>query len=150
MKLFCAGVGAGHPDIEDASRRMKASEFEDCQANGVKEIIEVQIGIDGLAFAESKKGPSYKLTPAQIYQALAANPFGKEQKAEKWSDVDPSLPNSVISVFGPPSTSGTRDAFSELIMEKGCARDPAMKALKESDERSEERRVGNGWVGKVR
>src|SRR3546814_9292277 len=93
----------------------------------------VQIGIDGLAFAESKKGPSYKLTPAQIYQALAANPFGKEQKAEKWSDVDPSLPNSVISVFGPPSTSGTRDAFSELIMEKGCASDPAMKALKESE-----------------
>src|SRR3546814_9697757 len=80
------------------------------------------------------KGPSYKLTPAQIYQALAANPFGKEQKAEKWSDVDPSLPNSVISAFGPPSTSGTRDAFSELIMEKGCASDPAMKALKESDE----------------
>src|SRR3546814_5878816 len=62
------------------------------------------------------------------------NPFGKEQKAEKWSDVDPSLPNSVISSFVPPSTSGTRDAFSDLIMEKGCASDPAMKALKESDE----------------
>src|SRR3546814_18920347 len=77
---------------------------------------------------------SYKLTPAQIYQALAANPFGKEQKAENWPDVDPSLPNSVISVFGPPSTSGTRDAFSALIMDKGCASDPAMTGLTESDE----------------
>src|SRR3546814_18549232 len=112
MKLFCAGVGAGHPDIEDASRRMKASDFEDCQANGVKEIIEVQIGIDGLAFAESKKGPSYKLTPAQIYQALAANPFDQEQNREKWPAVEPALPNHVISVFGPPSPSRLRTTFS--------------------------------------
>lgn len=134
MKLFCAGVGAGHPDIENASRRMKASEFELCQKNGVKDIIEVQIGIDGLAFAESLKGPKFKLTPKQIYEALAANPYGKPNKAEKWSDVDPSLPGTPISVFGPPSTSGTRDAFAELIMEKGCTSNPDMKALKDSDE----------------
>lgn len=134
MKLFCAGVGAGHPDIENASRRIKASEFEMCQKNGVKDIIEVQVGIDGLAFAESNKGPKFKLTPKQIYEALAADPYGKEQKAEKWSDVDPSLPAIPISVFGPPSTSGTRDAFAELIMEKGCKSDPAMEKLKESDE----------------
>ncbi|MBB4641678.1 phosphate transport system substrate-binding protein [Rhizorhapis suberifaciens] len=134
MKLFCAGVGAGNPDIENASRRMKASEFEMCQKNGVKDIIEVQVGIDGLAFAEATKGPKFKLTPKQIYEALAAAPYGKEQKAEKWSDVDPSLPAIAISVFGPPSTSGTRDAFAELIMEKGCKSDPAMEKLKESDE----------------
>ncbi|MBK5263792.1 MAG: substrate-binding domain-containing protein [Alphaproteobacteria bacterium] len=134
MKLFCAGVGAGHPDIEDASRRMKASEFEDCQKNGVTDIIEVQVGIDGIAFAESKKGPKFKLTPKQIYEALAANPYGKPNTAEKWSDVDSSLPGIAISVFGPPSTSGTRDAFSELVMEKGCKSDPAMEALKKTDE----------------
>lgn len=134
MKLFCAGVGAGHPDIENASRRMKASEFELCQKNGVKDIVEVQVGIDGLAFAESLKGPKFKLTPKQIYEALAANPYGKPNKTEKWSDVDSSLPATPISVFGPPSTSGTRDAFAELIMEKGCTSNPEMKALKDSDE----------------
>ncbi|HKX23430.1 MAG TPA: substrate-binding domain-containing protein [Rhizorhapis sp.] len=134
MKLFCAGVGAGHPDIENASRRMKASEFEMCQKNGVKDIVEVQVGIDGLAFAESNKSPKFKLTPKQVYEALAATPYGKEQKAEKWSDVDPSLPATPISVFGPPSTSGTRDAFAELILEKGCKSDPAMEKLKDSNE----------------
>ncbi len=135
MKLFCAGVGAQHPDIENASRRIKKSEFEQCQANGVKEIVEIQVGVDGLAFAESKDGPGFKLTPEQIYKALAANPFGKgENKAEKWSDIDPSLPDVAISVFGPPSTSGTRDSLAELILEKGCTSDPAMKELKDKNE----------------
>lgn len=136
MKLFCAGVGAGFPDIEDASRRMKKAEFDQCAANGVKEIVEIQVGVDGLAFAESKSGPGFKLTPAQIYKALAANPFGKgENKAQTWADVDPSLPKVAISVFGPPSTSGTRDSLAELILEKGCESDPAMKALKDKDEK---------------
>lgn len=135
MKLFCAGVGAQHPDIENASRRMKKSEFDQCVANGVKDIVEVQIGVDGLAFAESKEGPGFKLTPKLIYEALAANPYGKAaNKAEKWSDVDPSLPSVAIAVFGPPSTSGTRDSLAELILEKGCQSDPAMKALKEKNE----------------
>lgn len=134
MKLFCAGVGAAHPDIENASRRMKKGEFEDCQKNGVTEIIEIQIGVDGLAFAESKKGPGYKLTPKIVYEALAADPYGKgPNKAQTWADVDPSLPAIAISVFGPPSTSGTRDSLAELILEKGCHSDPAMKALKDSD-----------------
>lgn len=135
MKLFCAGVGAQHPDIENASRRMKKSEFEQCVANGVKEIVEIQVGVDGLAFAESTKGPGFKLTPELVYKALAANPFGKgENKAQKWSDIDPSLPAVDISVFGPPSTSGTRDSLAELILEKGCESDPAMKDLKKSNE----------------
>ena len=135
MKLFCAGVGAQHPDIEDASRRMKASEFEQCQKNGVKEIIEIQIGVDGLAFAESKKGPGLKLTPKIVYEALAANPYGKgPNKTETWADVDPSLPAIPISVYGPPSTSGTRDSLAELILTKGCESDPAMDALKKKSE----------------
>jgi phosphate transport system substrate-binding protein len=135
MKLFCAGVGAQHPDIEDASRRIKKSEFEQCQANGVKDIIEIQVGVDGLAFAESKNGPGLKLTPKIVYEALAANPYGKgPNKAQTWKDVDPSLPAIAISVFGPPSTSGTRDSLAELILEKGCQSDEAMKALKEKSE----------------
>ena len=135
MKLFCAGVGAQYPDIENASRRIKKSEFADCQKNGVKDIIEIQIGVDGLAFAESNKGPGLKLTPKIVYEALAANPYGKgPNKAQTWKDVDPSLPATPISVFGPPSTSGTRDSLAELILTKGCETDPAMKALKEKSE----------------
>jgi len=133
MKLFCAGVGAAHPDIEDASRRMKKSEYEDCQKNGVTDIVEIQVGIDGIAFAEAKNGPGMKLTPVDIYKALAANPFGKPNTAKSWKDVNPALPDEPILVYGPPSTSGTRDALKELILEAGCKSDPAMKALKESN-----------------
>jgi len=133
MKLFCAGVGASTPDIANASRRMKASEFADCKANGVTEIIEIQVGLDGIAFASAKSGITMNLTPAIVYKALAAKPFGKEQAAKTWKDVDPSLPADPILVYGPPSTSGTRDALKELILEKGCESDPAMKALKDGN-----------------
>jgi phosphate transport system substrate-binding protein len=133
--LFCRGVGAQNPDIANASRRMKKSEFELCQSNGVKDIIEIQIGLDGLAFAESVNGPKLKLTTKQIYEALAANPYGKgPNKTKTWKDIDPSLPAIAISVFGPPSTSGTRDSLAELVLTTGCDTDPAMKALKSSDE----------------
>jgi phosphate transport system substrate-binding protein len=134
MKLFCAGLGPDHPDVVNASRRMKKSEFEDCQANKVAQIIEVQVGLDGIAFAEAKGGASLKLTPKIVYAALAAKPFGKPQAAKTWKDVDPSLPADPILVYGPPSTSGTRDAMKELILEAGCKSDPAMKALKDSNE----------------
>lgn len=134
MKLFCAGVGTQHPDIANASRRIKGSEVELCAKNGVKDIIEVQIGLDGIALAESKEGPAIKLTPAEVYKALAKKPFGKDQTATTWKDVNPALPAVKISVYGPPPTSGTRDAFAELILEKGCNSDPAMKALKDSNE----------------
>jgi phosphate transport system substrate-binding protein len=134
MKLFCAGVGGDHPDIENASRRIKKSELDDCHANGVRQVVEVPIGIDGLAVIESVNAPAMKLTQADIYKALAANPFGKPNSAKTWRDVNPSLPATPIQVYGPPPTSGTRDAFAELIMTKGCETDPAMKALKDSDE----------------
>ncbi len=133
MKLFCAGVGSQHPDIEMASRRMKKSEHEDCVKNGAKDIIEVQIGLDGIAFAEATNGPEMKLTPVDVYKALAANPFGKPQTAKNWKDVNPALPAIPIAVYGPPSTSGTRDALAELILTKGCETDAGMKSLKDSD-----------------
>lgn len=134
IKLFCAGLGADTPDMANASRRMKASEFEDCQKNGVTDILELQVGLDGIAFASDKGGIDMNLTPEIVYKAIAAKPFGKEQTAKTWQDVDPSLPAERILVYGPPSTSGTRDALKELILEKGCQSDPAMKALKDSDE----------------
>ena len=135
MKLFCAGLGAGHPDIEDASRRIKKSEYDTCQKNGVGPIVEIQVGIDGIAFAEAKSGPKFQLTPADIYRALAANPGGKPNTAKTWRDVDAALPATPIQVYGPPSTSGTRDALAELILAKGCeATDPGAKALKARSE----------------
>ena len=133
MKLFCAGVGVQHPDIENASRRMKKSEYEDCAKNGVDKIVEIQVGLDGVAFAEAKGGLGLKLTPEDVYKAIAANPYGKPNTAKTWKDVNPALPAEPILVYGPPSTSGTRDALKELILAKGCDANPEMKALKESN-----------------
>ncbi len=134
FKLFCAGVGAAFPDISDASRRLKKSEYETCAAKGVTKIVEIQIGLDGIAFAQSNKGFKIPLTTADLYKALAATPFGKPQTAKTWKDVNPALPDEAIKVYGPPSTSGTRDALAELILAKGCDSDPAMVALKKSNE----------------
>ncbi|AKM09751.1 substrate-binding domain-containing protein [Croceicoccus naphthovorans] len=134
IKLFCAGVGTGHPDIANASRRMKASEFETCVQNGVTEVMEIEVGKDGIAIAESKEGQNFPLTTQQIYEALAKEPYGKPNTTKNWSDIDPSLPNEPILVYGPPSTSGTRDALAELILTEGCKADAATAALKESDE----------------
>lgn len=132
MKLFCAGIGAAHPDIEDASRRMKRGEYDTCVRTGVDGVLEVQIGIDGIAFAEARNGPKMALTPADIYRALAAAPGGRRNAARTWRDVNPALPAVPIQVYGPPSTSGTRDALAELILATGCeAVDPAMKAVRD-------------------
>ena len=133
FERFCQGVGGDTPDIANASRRIKKKEFDSCAANGVKDIVEIQIGIDGIALGEAARGPGFKLTEEDVYKALAANPYGKPNTAKTWKDVNPALPAVGISVFGPPSTSGTYDAFKELIMGKGCDADPAMKALKDSD-----------------
>ncbi len=135
IKLFCEGVGGQTPDMVDASRPMKKSEYDTCAQNGAKTIIEVPIGIDGLTLIQAKEQAPLNLTVDQIYKALAANPFGKgANKAQTWKDVDPSLPATKIRVLGPPPTSGTRDSLAELILTKGCESDPAMKELKKSDE----------------
>lgn len=134
IKLFCSGVGQDTPDIANASRRMKSAEFEDCVANGVDEVVELQVGLDGLALASADGGIDIPLTTELIYRALAARPYGEEQTATNWSDLDPSLPNKRILVYGPPSTSGTRDSFEELLLLPGCESNPQMAALKESNE----------------
>lgn len=117
---FCESGGADSFDIADASRRMKKVEFEKCQTNGVGEIMEIALGLDGLALAESNQGPKLELTRKDIYLAIAANPNGKPNTAKTWKDVDPKLPAVAIRVIGPPMTSGTRDAFVELILQPGC------------------------------
>jgi phosphate transport system substrate-binding protein len=138
MKLFCAGVGVGHPDATNASRAMKKSEFEDCQKNGVKDIVEIKIGFDGLTLAQSKQGTDMKITLGQLFLALAKEVPGADGKLvanpnKNWSDIDKSLPNIKIEVLGPPPTSGTRDSLHELFMEKGAEQVPALAALKKSD-----------------
>ena len=123
MKLFCSGVGEDHPDMTNASRRIKKSEFAACTANGI-DITEVKIGFDGIVIANAKTGPDMSLTLEQVFLALAAViPQGGKLVAnpnKMWSDIDPTLPNRKIEVLGPPPTSGTRDAFVEIAMEGGC------------------------------
>lgn len=138
FKLFCAGVGVGHPDVSNASRAIKKGEFEDCQKNGVKDIVEIKVGIDGLTIAQSKAGPAIKLTRKQVFQALAEQVPDKDGKLvanpyKTWSDVDASLPAIKIEVLGPPPTSGTRDSFHELFMEKGAEEFASLKDLKKAD-----------------
>jgi phosphate transport system substrate-binding protein len=134
MKLFCAGVGERFPDIENASRRMKASEAKLCAANGVKEVTEIQIGLDGVAIATAKGTQIAGLTQRDLYLALAKTPFGKPNRAKTWKDVNGRLPALPIRVYGPPTTSGTRDALGELLLTPPCEANPSMAALKKSDE----------------
>ena len=141
MKIFCEGVGADKADVTNASRRMKKGEFEACQKNGVTDIVEINIGFDGLTLAQSKAGQSMKLTMAQVYLALAAQVPDKDGKLvdnpnKTWSDIDKSLPNIKIEVLGPPPTSGTRDSLHELFLEKGAEQIPALAALKKSDSKA--------------
>jgi phosphate transport system substrate-binding protein len=134
MKLFCAGVGERFPDIENASRRMKASEAKLCGQNGVTKITEIQVGLDGIVLAGGKNSPALNVTTRDIYLALAATPFGKPNRAKTWHDVNPKLPNVAIKVYGPPPTSGTRDAIGELLMTPACEKNAGIAALKKSDE----------------
>lgn len=142
LKLFCAGVGPQHPDIVNASRRIKRSEVEQCAANGVTQITELKIGYDGIALAYSKAAPHTDLTTGILWKALAKEvPVGGKMVANPyrtWSDIDARLPNKTIEVLGPPPTSGTRDSFNELVMLEGC------KTVKEvtdlvADEKARER-----------
>ena len=125
IKLFCKGSGIDTPDITNASRRMKRKEWEKCQANGVKNITEAVIGYDGIVLANAKAAPVISLTRKQIFMATAAMVPGRDGKLvknpyQKWSDIDASLPDSKIEIFGPPPTSGTRDAFEEIALGKGA------------------------------
>jgi len=133
FKLFCAGVGVEHPDVTNASRAIKKSELENCQKNGVTDITEVKIGYDGIVVANSKSAPQAKLTREQLFLALAKNVVvdGKmvANPYQKWSDIEKSLPDIRIEVLGPPPTSGTRDAFVELVMDEGCKK---VKGAKEA------------------
>ena len=141
IKLFCSGVGPQYPDVANASRRIKSAELANCTKNGVKEVVEIKVGYDGIVLAESKEASEMKLTLKDVYLALAknvpdpanpnsliANPY------TTWKDVNKSLPAKKIEVLGPPPTSGTRDSFVELYMEAGCRTFAWLDAVRTQDE----------------
>lgn len=136
LKLFCAGTGVDTPDITNASRRIKSSEVELCAQNGVGDIVEVMIGYDGIAIANSRASSVMNIEIRDLFLALAKQVPAADGKLapnpyERWSEINPSLPDVKIEVLGPPPTSGTRDAFVELVMEEGCDEFEAIKALKD-------------------
>lgn len=140
FKLFCSGNGIDTPDIANASRRIKKSEVESCSKNGVNEIVEIKVGYDGIVLANSKKAEQLKLSRKDLFLALAKDVPSPDDPAKlvsnpykTWQDVNKDLPNTKIEVLGPPPTSGTRDAFVELVMEPGCVEFASIKALEESD-----------------
>ena len=140
FKLFCAGVGPDHPDLTNASRAIKKSEMEACGKNGVAEVVEMKVGYDGIVLAASKKANHIDVTRKQLFMALAkevpVNGALVENPYTTWNQIDPKLPASKIEVLGPPPTSGTRDAFLELVMEIGAEEFPEIKALKKTDEKA--------------
>ena len=116
MKLFCAGIGVNTPDMSNASRKIKAKEIKLCKNNGVTDITQVMVGLDGIAFTSSVKGKEYNFTKKHLWEAMA----DLGPRPTKWSDIDPSLPDYKIAILTPPATSGTRDAWNSLVMKKGC------------------------------
>ena len=143
LKLFCAGKGPNTPDVTNASRRIKMKEVKLCAKNGITDITEMKIGFDGIVVANSNQGPDLDLTMEEIFLAIAAKVPGPDatnedcklidNPYEKWSEINPSLPNVKIEVLGPPPTSGTRDAWSELAMEGGAKAIECLNTLKKED-----------------
>lgn len=141
FKLFCEGVGATTADVTNASRPMKASEYDQCIANGVTEIVEVAIGFDGIVVADSKESEPLDISSKTLFAAVAKDVPTSDTDCTlrpnpyvNWSDIDPSLPAERIEVYGPPPTSGTRDAFVELAMDHGAKQFPCLAELAETDE----------------
>ena len=140
-KGVCDGTGLKYIDIGNASSRMKVKELKYCEKNNVK-VTEIKVGYDGIVVANSKKGTQLNISKADLAKALTAkipacvannsnvncdkwvdNPY------KKWSDINPSLPNLDIRVYGPPTTSGTRASYAEMVNQKGyCGKDKVAKA----------------------
>ena len=155
IKMFCGGTGEQFPDVANASRPMKKSEFEACAANGVTDILELKIGYDGIVVAMDKSAPDYNFKLEHLYLGLADNTLrgGKliKNPYKTWNEIGSGLPKTRILAYGPPPTSGTRDAWNELGIEGGAGRFPTLKAMKGQDEKTfraqvSPMRTDGGWV----
>jgi phosphate transport system substrate-binding protein len=142
MKLFCAGAGIDTPDMSNASRRIKKTEVEMCAKNGVKSITEVLVGYDGIVIANSKEAKQMTVTRKELFLALAKDVPAKDGSEKlvanpykTWNEINSKLPATKIEVLGPPPTSGTRDAFAELVLEGGCKAFPWIKAMKKTNKK---------------
>ncbi|MBX9726550.1 MAG: PstS family phosphate ABC transporter substrate-binding protein [Rickettsiales bacterium] len=145
IKMFCDGIGDGYADIANASRQIKASEIELCAKHGITSITELKIGYDGIVLANARSSPSYALTRQNLFLALArqvpVNGTLVNNPYKRWSDIDPALPKVAIEVYGPPPSSGTRDAFTELVMLDGCKLVPELVKLL-PDEKARKQQCG--------
>lgn len=156
IKAFCGGLGAGFPDIANASRPMKKSEFDACVSKGVKDIIQIKVGFDGIVVATDKDGADYNLSPQHLYLGLSNAPFVQGKFAtpnplKTWDQVGQGLPGNRILVYGPPPSSGTRDAFVELAIEAGARKFPTVDELRSNNEAGFKAKVDplrkdGGWV----
>ena len=154
IKLFCGGAGEGFPDIANASRPMKKSEYDACAAKGVKDIIALKIGFDGIVIAVDKDGADYNFKLEHLYLGLSGKVlrFGKfvPNPYKTWDEIGSGLPGNRILVYGPPPTSGTRDAFVELGIEAGARRFPILEEMRSNNEKGFKGLVdplrGDGWI----
>jgi phosphate transport system substrate-binding protein len=154
IKLFCGGMGDAFPDIANASRPMKKSEFDACAAKGVKDIVQIKIGFDGIVVASDKDGPDYNFKLEHLYMGLAQNVLkgGKfvTNPYKTWDEVGAGLPGNKVLVYGPPPTSGTRDAFVELAIEAGARKFPTADELRSNNEKKFKELVDplrkDGWI----
>jgi len=155
MKLFCGGSSDAFPDIANASRRMTAAEFDSCQAKGVKDIIEIKIGYDGIVVATDKKGSNYNFNTEHLFLGLSGTVMRHGEWVKNpyktWNEVGAALPAKRIQVYGPPPTSGTRDAFVELALEEGARKIPDIAEQRSKDEKLFKQRVDpvrtdGGWI----
>ncbi len=154
IKLFCSGAGEGFPDIANASRPMKKSEFDACASKGVKDIVQIKIGFDGIVIATDKDGADYNFKTEQLFLGLAANVYKNGQWVKNttntWDDVGGGLPGNRIQVYGPPPSSGTRDAFVELAIEAGARKFPSIDAIRSDNEKLFKSKVdplrNDGWI----
>lgn len=133
LKQFCSGVGDNTIDIANASRKIKDTELDACKKAGVKQVIEIKIGYDGIVFASNANKAAYKLRPQHVFAALAAElPSNGKMVANpytRWNQIDKSLPNELITLVIPASNHGTREVFQEKMVDAGCESYAAIKAL---------------------
>ena len=155
IKLFCGGAGDAFPDIANASRKMTRAEFDTCAQHGVKDIVEIKVGFDGIVVATDKDGADYNFKTEHLFLGLSGfilkggqwvkNPY------RTWDEVGSGLPGNRIQVYGPPPTSGTRDAFVELALENGARKFPTIADLRSNNEKLFKQRVDpvrtdGGWI----
>jgi phosphate transport system substrate-binding protein len=154
IKLFCSGAGEGFPDIANASRPMKKAEFDACASKGIKDIIQIRIGFDGIVIATDKDGADYNFKTENLYMGLSKTVLKGGQFVanpnKNWDDVAGGLPGNRIQVYGPPPTSGTRDAFVELAIEAGARKYPTLDAIRSDNEKKFKSLVdplrNDGWI----